>query len=808
MNERTGQSAVWSYLPFILLALCTLILTLWVMWFVRSLPDAGMEWVMRTGLVYAVDGGGEAEKAGIGLDDQIVGVDGRSLFELSSQYEGKQSGEQVRLTVLEGGQTKEVSLLLSRVPLSKQLVRLEPLLIALFFWGAAVLVWVLHPFHSMTRLFFLVSQVSVAMLATGALSLSHRTWNFLFNIILLLLAPLTLHFYASFPYSSLLIAQKGGRARLLQLFYGGAAFLIGSTLVETVVSSTFIVPFWLWSARRLFGVLTLLLALVQLLRRPRHLQAGQRRRLLIAGMIVSLLPLFGLSLLPQLLLGSPSVAYVWTLPFLTLLPLSYIYAIYKGEVGEVDRLLNRSLVYTMLTTVLGGLYVLLFWGLDRFLLSSDWSRYVVGMFLAMGAVVLYQPMRAQLQRQVDDFFYGGWYDYRSIVCAASNGLCRVHSLAALSEGLFEIARTMHFGAAVLLWSENGVLLPKESFGYAPQTLAKWCLSPQGEVARYLTTQATPQWREQIGLGLAKATISQAEHLLLAKERLFLPLVSREQLYGVLVMDERRGEILLDREDLDILATVAGQAAVVVENVALLEALRGRLAEVEQMRDELAEAQQQLTESREAERLHLAQELHDGPIQDLYGARFQLGLLTEGLENESHLANLNEVEGMLEEVTGTLRALCSELRPPTLTPFGLEMAIRSHAEGFQVAYPTLSLQLDLISDGQLLPERMRLTLFRIYQQALNNIARHADATHIDIRFALDHQQVLLEVQDNGRGFTTPARWIELARQGHFGLLGATERAQTIGGTLEVQSAPQQGTRVRVTAPLLPNSKAKK
>jgi signal transduction histidine kinase len=229
---------------------------------------------------------------------------------------------------------------------------------------------------------------------------------------------------------------------------------------------------------------------------------------------------------------------------------------------------------------------------------------------------------------------------------------------------------------------------------------------------------------------------------------------------------------------------------------LAERLQIEVGERRRMQAELAEAQGRLAESREAERLHLARELHDGPVQDLYGVRFQLGELREGLLTEANLARLVSVQTTLQHVIGTLRAICGELRPPALAPFGLERAIRSHAEQFRKAHPQLDLQLDLAPDGQALPERVRLALFRICQEALNNVAQHALARLVLIRFTFDAKQVVLQIQDDGAGFAVPARWLQLARRGHLGLLGVAERAEAIGGRLEVVSAVGAGTVVRI------------
>jgi signal transduction histidine kinase len=219
----------------------------------------------------------------------------------------------------------------------------------------------------------------------------------------------------------------------------------------------------------------------------------------------------------------------------------------------------------------------------------------------------------------------------------------------------------------------------------------------------------------------------------------------------------------------------------------------------EMEAELSEVRRRLTESREAERLHLAQELHDGPIQDLYGVAYRLNGLWDGLQDEVSRGQLVAAQATLQRLIQELRTLCGELRPPTLTPFGLEKAIRSHAEQFQETHPELEVTLELMPDGQLLSEQVRLALFRIYQEALNNIIRHAQARHIWIRLRLNEKHVSLEIQDDGRGFEVPKRRVELARQGHLGLVGATERSEAIGGELRILSTPGQGTLIEITIP---------
>ncbi len=219
----------------------------------------------------------------------------------------------------------------------------------------------------------------------------------------------------------------------------------------------------------------------------------------------------------------------------------------------------------------------------------------------------------------------------------------------------------------------------------------------------------------------------------------------------------------------------------------------------QMEAELIEMQHRLLESTEAERLHLAQDLHDGPIQDLYGASFQLQDLEDNAVNRSAQTEIAESRTAIQQVISTLRMICGELRPPSLAPFGLEKAIRSHAEHFHEIHPEIEIILDLESDQKLLSERIRLTLFRIYQQILSNVVRHAQASRLEIRLRLTKDEVILEGKDNGCGFELPNRLIELARQGHFGIVGSFERAEALGGRLEIESAPSKGATIRAIIP---------
>ena len=215
--------------------------------------------------------------------------------------------------------------------------------------------------------------------------------------------------------------------------------------------------------------------------------------------------------------------------------------------------------------------------------------------------------------------------------------------------------------------------------------------------------------------------------------------------------------------------------------------------------ELAEAHRQMLDNCDESRLHLARELHDGPVQDLHGAALHLELLKAYVRDPAGLEQVSVAQEALRQAAETVRAVCHELRPPALAPFGLAAELRTHVARFGEAHPEMNVCAELAPDGQALPEVTRLALLRVCQEALSNVARHAHAARVRVRFAVDAEGALLEIADDGRGFAVPDRLTALIHGGHLGLVGAMERAATIGGRLEVTSAPGRGTTVRVVVP---------
>jgi two-component system, NarL family, sensor kinase len=217
-------------------------------------------------------------------------------------------------------------------------------------------------------------------------------------------------------------------------------------------------------------------------------------------------------------------------------------------------------------------------------------------------------------------------------------------------------------------------------------------------------------------------------------------------------------------------------------------------------EDFDELRRRLIDGRELQQLYLAHQLHEGILQDLYSLSFLIESLdlraTEENKKSSEFAAIQE---NISLIVAKLRRICNELRPPTLGEFGLEKAIRSHVENVMEQHPEIEVKLNISNGVRLLPPRIRLALFRVYQQAMSNAIKYSDTRNIEVVFLWDAEQVVLEVFDDGKGFEVPDRWIDLARQGQLGLVAAAERCGAIGGVFTVESQPGFGTRVRVLVP---------
>lgn len=210
----------------------------------------------------------------------------------------------------------------------------------------------------------------------------------------------------------------------------------------------------------------------------------------------------------------------------------------------------------------------------------------------------------------------------------------------------------------------------------------------------------------------------------------------------------------------------------------------------------------ITLGQEDERRRLARELHDDTLQSLIALNQRLQLVHLSLDETPQARQQSEMLFHLQELTGQtiqdLRRMTRALRPVYLEELGLVAALEMLCREAEQAYP-LEIDFQKIGSEQRLPPEVELALYRIVQEAVNNIVKHAEAGHAVVRISYAPEQVNLEVQDDGKGFNIPDSPSAFAPGGHFGLLGLFERAEMVGAKLEITSQPGTGCRVRLSLP---------
>jgi signal transduction histidine kinase len=268
---------------------------------------------------------------------------------------------------------------------------------------------------------------------------------------------------------------------------------------------------------------------------------------------------------------------------------------------------------------------------------------------------------------------------------------------------------------------------------------------------------------------------------------WVPLMRGSDLYGVWLLGKRDNGLGYAPEDLRWLTTLARQAAVVLETI--------RYAEQEQqVASEMQTLYRRAVSARESEREHLARELHDGVLQDMCAVARDLRALEAQAEEHTPLEPLIS---RTNESVQTLRAICQDLRPPLLSG-NPTLALRALVERLD-AQSSAPIHIEISGDNPGLSEETGLAIYRIAQEALHNAIQHADASEIGVRLTQYPDRLRMTITDDGRGMPNGTELRRFVTEGHLGLAGMRERAAMIGGTLDVQSAPDYGTVVILEVP---------
>lgn len=230
---------------------------------------------------------------------------------------------------------------------------------------------------------------------------------------------------------------------------------------------------------------------------------------------------------------------------------------------------------------------------------------------------------------------------------------------------------------------------------------------------------------------------------------------------------------------------------------LLAELARRLDEAQQQRERLRQLSAQAMRAQEEERKRVARELHDDTAQALTALLVKLRALERGVRDEGQRRELEELRGLVAHTLEGVRRLAVDLRPSTLDDLGLPAATMAYAQQFARIWGLpVHLRVDRL-EGRLAPD-VELALYRVLQEALANVAKHAGASQAWVSLRRGRSDLALKVRDDGRGFDVAAVLRE--RERGLGLFGMQERMALVGGSLSVRSRPGAGTEVVARVPL--------
>ena len=384
--------------------------------------------------------------------------------------------------------------------------------------------------------------------------------------------------------------------------------------------------------------------------------------------------------------------------------------------------------------------------------------------------------------------------------AISSSLNVSSMLNQLIRHLIDSIPAADMGAIYLYDPQTERLIPKAAVGFDEEAYLKMCLQAgEGISGRVFETglsalQTNREDIERLQQGLSPENnrlLRQARRGLGIQSTVCVPLRTPSKgIIGTVVLSAM--DTVFTSDDLGLLEGVAAQTAMAIQNADLFE--QTRVGE-----ERLRALSHRLVEIQEAERRHIAHELHDEIGQALTLAKVNIQAIGRLAEASALAPELKECSDIVEDILRRVRALSVDLRPSVLDDLGLAAAVRSCVYRYARQCGFAGQVVDRV-EGTPLPPAVETTCFRIVQEALTNIVRHARAKKVLVVVDRRDQQLHLLIQDDGVGFDVPEVLRQASGGASLGLLGMQERVSLVEGRIEIKSSPGHGTEIGVRFPL--------
>jgi signal transduction histidine kinase len=382
----------------------------------------------------------------------------------------------------------------------------------------------------------------------------------------------------------------------------------------------------------------------------------------------------------------------------------------------------------------------------------------------------------------------------------SNRINNVLDLNELQQSILHpIVESMHVKRAALLFPEMGtsdfsVRYVNQASNQEPFSRLKilsdnpivtW-LSDKGEVLRRNLIDIMPQFK---GMWEVEKTALDALGV-----ELLCPINSKGKLIGILALGEKQSGAVYSDDEADLLKTMSNEAAVALENARMLDSIKSQQLQVEQLLGQVVLAQ-------EEERNRISIDLHDSVAQWLVGVSYGIQSFRHALpekEVEKARSELGEMENTITRSLKELRRVVVGLRPPALDELGLTHAIRQSlddlsADGIDCRFNQAGMPFRL-------PSSIEIAVYRVVQEALTNVRKHAEATKVILNVEFNSDELLVEIRDNGQGFNLAQTLDSAISVGRLGLLGMKQRAEMLGGDMNIRTSEGIGTTITFTFPV--------
>ena len=273
----------------------------------------------------------------------------------------------------------------------------------------------------------------------------------------------------------------------------------------------------------------------------------------------------------------------------------------------------------------------------------------------------------------------------------------------------------------------------------------------------------------------------------------LPLQYQSELVGMILADAGAGSHQLESSFVDIAATLGNSAAMAIGNARLYALVLQHRAELQQLSNKRLDVVEESLR-------RISRELHDGTCQALMAIKLDLALLERQVpaSDGDPRSALRSIRAQVLDVVQSIRQMSHLLYPPALDDFGAVAAIESMAEKYR-ATSDLQVRVECLDATMRFAPAIELLVFRIFQEAMINVVKYAQASRVHVRLSLEEQAIVLEISDDGVGFDSQMYFRTPSRSVGLGLIGMRERVAHFGGVFRVTSRPGNGTRIFVSVP---------